>query len=192
MAEQQIGRLAMRAEGDWWVAYYAKMGTMADALELGRIRLSCVQEDAQRNAAMECFKSIVGAMIAGVVGADVAWPTAPQAAPEHEKSGEGIMEGAFTQAFRPTIWHRLGFGHCHVAPWGDKGEAERGEDGLLVTSLVTETHVHFGFIDRLRILITGNVHVFVRTRSENDPGRAESRSAVSVKPPEPRARQGRP
>lgn len=92
-----------------------------------------------------------------------------------------MTHNAFASEFKPTIWHRLGFGHAHVAPWGDEDDAGRCPDGLLATSLVTETHVRFDLIDRLRILITGRVHVFVRTRSERDPGRAESRSAVRVK-----------
>lgn len=90
----------------------------------------------------------------------------------------------YAQEFRPTIWHRLGFGHAYVAPWRDDEVTDgsgRCGDGLLATSLVTETHVHFDLVDRLRILVTGRVHVFVRTRSENDPGRADSRSAVAVK-----------
>ncbi len=97
---------------------------------------------------------------------------------------------AFASEFKPTIWHRLGFGHAYVAPWGDEPHPwgkefsevteERGSDGLLLTSLTTETRVHFDWLDRLRILVTGRVHVFVRTRSEHDPGRADSRSAVRV------------
>lgn len=84
--------------------------------------------------------------------------------------------------FKPTIWHRLGFGHAHVAPWADdEDDAGRCPDGLLATSLVTDTHVHFGFVDRLRLLVTGRLHVFTRTRSENAPGKSESRSAVGVK-----------
>lgn len=91
-----------------------------------------------------------------------------------------ITEGYST--FKPTIWHRLGFGHAHV-PVTDMTEDQDGRcaDGLLATSMVTETHVHFDFVDRLRLLVTGRLHVFVRTRSANDPGRVESRSAVRVK-----------
>lgn len=40
---------------------------------------------------------------------------------------------AFASEFKPTIWHRLGFGHAHVAPWGenedDAGWALRGGVG---------------------------------------------------------------
>ena len=70
-------------------------------------------------------------------------------------------------------------------PWGENEDAEgRCPDGLLATSMVTETHVRFDWKDQLRILVTGRVHVFIRSRSERDPGRIESRSAVSVKGPE--------
>lgn len=87
MTEAQIGRLAMRGEGDWWVAYYAKMGTMDGALELGRVRMTIAQVPEHKAATLEYYKAIVGGMIANAVGADVAWPSPPQDAPEHEKSG---------------------------------------------------------------------------------------------------------
>lgn len=87
MADTQIGRLAMRAEGDWWIAYYAKMGTMDGALELGRVRMTIAQVPEYKAVTLECYKAIVGGMIANIVGADVAWPLPPQDAPEHEKSG---------------------------------------------------------------------------------------------------------
>lgn len=89
---------------------------------------------------------------------------------------------AFASEFKPTIWHRMGFGHAYIAPWrDDEDEAGRCPDGLLATSMVSETHVHFDFIDRLKLLLTGRLHVFVRTRSERDPGKVESRSAVGIK-----------
>lgn len=95
--------------------------------------------------------------------------------------GAGVPS-AFASDFKSTIWHRLGFGHAYVPPSDEEeGPDGRLKDGLLATSLVTDTHVHFDLVDRLRILVTGRVHVFVRTRSERDPGRAVSQSAVRVK-----------
>jgi hypothetical protein len=44
---QKMGRLALRTEGNFWVAYYALPDTMEGALFLGSIRLQFV-EDAER------------------------------------------------------------------------------------------------------------------------------------------------
>lgn len=79
-------------------------------------------------------------------------------------------EQAFAQVFRPTIWHRLGFGHAHVAPWNDDAHY-----------LVAETHVHFDWLDRLRLLVTGRLHVETRTRTNLEVRALESRCGVKVK-----------
>ena len=47
--KEQMGRLAMRVEGDLWVAYYALPSTMKDAVFLGSIQMAFVQ-DWQRRA----------------------------------------------------------------------------------------------------------------------------------------------
>ena len=43
--KQQVGRLAMRVEGDFWRAYYAMPGTMEGALLLGSIAMGAVQRE---------------------------------------------------------------------------------------------------------------------------------------------------
>ncbi len=43
MTHQPIGRLAMREEGSYWLAYYALEGTMRDAVNLGMIALAFVK-----------------------------------------------------------------------------------------------------------------------------------------------------
>ena len=84
----QIGRLAMRQEGDWWVAYFAQMDTMVGAIELGRVHMFIASNPALKTPAMELFKCVVGSMIGEVTGgAAVSWPTPPEPAPEHERSG---------------------------------------------------------------------------------------------------------
>ena len=40
---REIGRLALRAEGEWWNAYYAMPDTMDRAIHLGSIRLSAAE-----------------------------------------------------------------------------------------------------------------------------------------------------
>lgn len=83
---QQMGRLAMRVEGDWWVAYYALPATMKDALELGRIRMGIVADWRQKELFMALMKDAVSGIIKEKVGVDPEWPEA-RPAPEHERGG---------------------------------------------------------------------------------------------------------
>jgi hypothetical protein len=76
------------------------------------------------------------------------------------------------QEFKPTIWHRLGFGHAGVSDWDEKDMPE----GAITTDVV----VVLGAADRLRILITGRLHVAIRTKTERVVDRAISKSAVKV------------
>lgn len=55
---------------------------------------------------------------------------------------------------------------------------EWAEDGIVI-----ETRVNFSFVDRLRILLTGNLSVKTWTACENFPGRVETQS--SAKPTAP-------
>ncbi len=83
-----IGRLAMRVEGDWWVAYYALPDKMDDALELARIRMAFVQEISAKEIFLALMRDAVGAIIKEVTGQDGHWPEPlGQPAPEHERSG---------------------------------------------------------------------------------------------------------
>ena len=45
------------------------------------------------------------------------------------------------------------------------------------------THVHFSFLDRLRILISGNIEVTTKTATENQLGNHVTASCVQVIPP---------
>lgn len=82
-----IGRLALRVEGDNWVAYYAQEHTMKDALLLGSIKMALVVDHPTRKAAfMEIMKDAVGDMIRAATGEKPGW-NAPQRAPENERSG---------------------------------------------------------------------------------------------------------
>lgn len=87
MTAAQLGRLAMRVEGDWWIAYYAKIGTMEGALELGRLRMVLAEIPAIKTATLEYYKGVMTAMVSGTIGAKLEWPTPEQPAPEHEKAG---------------------------------------------------------------------------------------------------------
>ncbi len=78
----QIGRLAMREEGDNWVAYYALPGTMEDAIPLGSIRLATVANNPDRKSAfMDMMRGIVSDIIEDKTGVRPTWG-GPQRAPQ--------------------------------------------------------------------------------------------------------------
>ena len=83
----QIGRLAMRVEGDWWVAYYALPDTMDDALRLGSIHMSIVENRDRKEEFLLLMRTAVGDLIESKTGVRPQWPTPPQRAPENERSG---------------------------------------------------------------------------------------------------------
>lgn len=83
----KMGRLAMRIEGVWWVAYYAAPDTMAGAFELGRIRIRHVEVQARRKVFMDLMQEAVSDLIEDTVGARPVWPHPPEVAPEHEREG---------------------------------------------------------------------------------------------------------
>ncbi len=83
----KAGRLALRVEGDLWVAYYAMSNTMEGALFLGSIRLAFVQDDLRKQTFMELMKEAVGDMLEASTGERVEWPDDGQLAPMHERGG---------------------------------------------------------------------------------------------------------
>lgn len=90
---RQMGRLALRREGKWWVAYYAMPDTMNGALPLARIRMTMVEGDRPRHARnkqafMDLMREAVSDLIEDSIGVRPTWPDDPQPAPEHERSGE--------------------------------------------------------------------------------------------------------
>jgi hypothetical protein len=82
----QIGRLAMRVEGEFWIAYYAQQGTMAGAIQLGLIRMRFVQTDERKQAFMDLMRDAVGDLIEEIAGVRPIWGGA-ESAPEHERAG---------------------------------------------------------------------------------------------------------
>lgn len=83
--KQQVARVAMRVEGDWWVAFLAEPGTMEGALELGRIRMTVVQDPGRKQAFMGTFSSFVAEILEEQFGERPEMPVQP--APEHERAG---------------------------------------------------------------------------------------------------------
>jgi hypothetical protein len=85
----QVGRLALRHEGDNWVAYYALADTMKDAIFLGSIRMGVVLANQERKQAfMDLMREVVADTIEETTGIRPQW-AGPQTAPEHERSGHG-------------------------------------------------------------------------------------------------------
>lgn len=83
----QIGRLAMRVEGDKWTAYYAMPDTMEDAVYLGQIAMRFVADPERKAAFMSLMRDVVADLIEEACGQRPTWPDGPRPAPEHEKAG---------------------------------------------------------------------------------------------------------
>jgi len=87
MTEQIAGRLAMRVEGEFWVAYYALPDTMEGAIPLGSIRMGAVQDKRRKQAFMSMMWELVADILEEKTG------TRPiqqeiRKAPEHERTKE--------------------------------------------------------------------------------------------------------
>ena len=87
MPEQKIGRLALREEGKFWVAYYALPDTMEGALLLGSIAMRFVQNQERKDAFMGLMREAVADILEEKTGTRPTWPNPPQRAPEHERGG---------------------------------------------------------------------------------------------------------
>jgi len=86
---EKIGRIAYRAEGDNWVAWYASTNTMDQAVYLGTIKLVFVQNEERRRTFVELMRDCVGDMFEAEYGMRPSWPDEPGPAPEHERAGRG-------------------------------------------------------------------------------------------------------
>jgi hypothetical protein len=82
----KVGRLALRQEGDLWVAYYAEPDKMEGAIYLGSIQIALVENNPDRKQQfMDLMRAVVGDMIGKIVGVRPHWPEGTQPAPEHER-----------------------------------------------------------------------------------------------------------
>jgi hypothetical protein len=86
--EQQIGRLALRHEGEWWNAYYAMPNTMNDAILLGSIRMAAVPDERRKKSFMDLMRTVVSDIIEQKAGIRPSWG-GEHRAPEHERAGHG-------------------------------------------------------------------------------------------------------
>ena len=83
----QIGRLALRVEGDNWNAYYAMPHTMDGAVALSSIKMAIVAKPELKQAFMDLMRAAVSNIIEERIGVKPEWPHDPQRAPEHERAG---------------------------------------------------------------------------------------------------------
>jgi hypothetical protein len=77
-------------------------------------------------------------------------------------------------AFKPTIWHRLGFGGAYV----DFPDEEAPD--MPVGAIICDTYIRLCWADRLRLLMTGCLFVQIKTKTDVTVETAVSRSAVGV------------
>ena len=79
------GRLAFRAEGTMWSAYWALPDTMDGALLIGSIAMAAVQDVQRKHAFMMLIQDALASVFAEK-GIEIdRWST--QSAPEHERGG---------------------------------------------------------------------------------------------------------
>ena len=86
--ELDLGRLAMRREGNTWNAYYADGGSMDGAVFLGSVCIAGVQTEERRRAFMDMMRGIIDEIIKDAIGAEPSWKGETDA-PEHERAGHG-------------------------------------------------------------------------------------------------------
>ena len=80
-------RIALREEGDWWMAYVARPGTMEGALPIASIRMAIVRQSIEhKEAFIELMKDIIEDILTGQGVVIEDW-SEPQDAPESERSG---------------------------------------------------------------------------------------------------------
>lgn len=84
--KEQVGRLAMRREGNQWVAYYAKMGTMEGAIWLGAIRMEIVVDPRRKQQFFKLMRDAAADIIEESTGTRPTWGVIIDA-PEHERAG---------------------------------------------------------------------------------------------------------
>lgn len=83
----QIGRLAMRHEGEFWNAYLAKTDSMADAVLLGSMRVSIFQTSPEiKESFLDLMRAAMAEHVFQTTGIRPEF-RGEHAAPEHERSG---------------------------------------------------------------------------------------------------------
>jgi hypothetical protein len=86
---RKVGRLAMRHEGTFWNAYYAKPETMEGAIWLGSLHMRFAVEPIKKQAFLGLMRECVADLIEEVFGHRPVWGSELFDAPESERAGNG-------------------------------------------------------------------------------------------------------
>lgn len=81
-------RLAIRSEGEWVNAYFAKNDTMVDAMLVGTIARAAVENPEVFDLWKNALRVAMADFVEGVIGSRPEFK-GERAAPEHERSGRG-------------------------------------------------------------------------------------------------------
>jgi len=78
-------RLAMRQEGDWWVAYVATTESMQGAFEIGRIAMGAARDPQVKDAFLAVMVQVLQGNLEAMGLTPLSWET--RSAPESERAG---------------------------------------------------------------------------------------------------------
>lgn len=80
--------------------------------------------------------------------------------------------------YRPTIWQRLGFNYARRPLMEDEAFPDHA-----VGALINETFIKLDWVDRLRALVSGKLHVITTSKTDVPVARCVTASGVAVLPP---------
>ncbi len=87
MADKSRFRIAMRVEGEWWVAYFAEPESMISAMEIARFPMKVASHLAVRDAILDLVQELTKSLLSGVLGLGGVEDFEISSAPEHERAG---------------------------------------------------------------------------------------------------------
>lgn len=83
----EVGRLAMRREGNYWKAYFAQIGTMDNAIFLASIRFDFIEDNETiKEQFIEIVQCCVSDIVEKISSVRPDWADR-EPAPEHERGG---------------------------------------------------------------------------------------------------------
>ena len=83
----EVGRLALRVEGEWWNGYWApRQDSMDGAIHIGSVRCGLAQNPKVKQAFIDLMTTAFGVAVTDATGLTATWAE-PVTAPERERSG---------------------------------------------------------------------------------------------------------
>jgi hypothetical protein len=83
----EVGRLALRVEGEWWNGYWApRQDSMAGAIHIGSVRLGLAQNPKVKQTFIDLMTTAFGVAVKDATGLTATWGE-PREAPESERAG---------------------------------------------------------------------------------------------------------